>query len=246
MKRFCAALLLCAAGAAAADDRVVRYVGYAYDLETDRYAFTEVHEQRIVDGQWVSGTTVYHLPDGKVFGRKTLDFARDPLLPTYRLEFEPEGYAEGISDNAGPIVMFRQRKGDEKQTGSVGKKGVVTAEAGLLKLLRKEFDALMRGDTTSFRIAAPSRLDVYKFRARRVADTTFEGKPAVSFQVDMDSMLNLFVGPLVFTLDPETRRLQEFRGMTNIRNPATRDAYTVRISYYSKPPADATGLPPLP
>lgn len=221
---------------AGAGEVVNRFEGYVYDLEGGQYLYTERHEQRVVDGQWAGGTTDYVLPDGKVFGRKTYDFSGDASLPRYRLDLPVEGYSEGITDNGASIEINHQRPGKKPVTRRVKKEGAVAADTGLPRLLLAHWDALMAGETVKFRIAAPSRMDTFKFKARRIDDTTFENKPAVRFQIDMDSMLNLFIGPIVFTFDAEQKRVKEFRGTTNIRNPANGQDYKVRISYYSTPP----------
>jgi hypothetical protein len=233
------ALLFCAT-AAPAQDSVARFYGYAYHLDSGRYAYTEVLEQRFVAGEWVGGSTTYFLPDGKQFARKTLDFAHDPFVPVYTLELN-DGYVEGITDNGNPVRMRRAGK-----DASVEKSGLTTADAGLPRLLRAKFDVLLRGEPLPFRVIAPTRLAAYQFRAARIADSTFEGKSAIRIQVDLDSMLKLFAGPLFFTFDEQTRKLLEFRGTTNLLDPATRKPFVVRVAYASAPPGDVPVLPPLP
>lgn len=232
----CAALLLASAGAFA-QDGVARFHGYAYHLDSGRYAFTEVLEQRAAGGQWVHGTSTYYLPDGRELGRKTLDFTRDPYVPVYRLALAG-GYAEGIRDNGDPIVMGREA-GGQARTATVPRNGLTTADSGLPRLLRAQLDALGRGETVAFRVVAPARLASYRFRARAAGEVEFEGRRATRVQVDMDSMLKLFAGPLFFTFDPGTGKLLEFRGPTNVVDPATGEPFVVRISYFSAPPADA-------
>jgi hypothetical protein len=239
----CALLLLLAcATATGAQDGAARFFGYAYHLDSGRYAFTEVLEQRAANGQWVHGTSVYYLPDGREFGRKTLDFTRDPFLPVYRLQLD-SGYAEGISDNGDPIVMGREA-GGKARTSTIARDGLTTADSGLPRLLRARLDALGRGEPLAFRVVAPSRLASYRFRARAAGEVEFEGQRAARIQVDMDSMLKLFAGPLFFTFDAGSGRLLEFRGQTNVIDPATGEPFVVRISYFSVPPADAPALKP--
>lgn len=238
-----AVLLLSLAAGAGAQDAVVRSYGYAYHLDGGRYAFTEVLEQRESGGQWRHGRSLYYRPDGTELGRKTLDFSGDPFVPVYRLELGG-GYVEGISDSGNPIAMLLAR-GGKPRTASVAKDGLTCADAGLPRLLRAHLPALQRGETVAFRVVAPSRLDHYRFRARRAGDVTFEGRPAHRIQVDMDSMLKLFAGPLFFTFDPQSGRLLEFRGPTNVIDPATGEPFNVRISYFTVPPGDVPALPPI-
>lgn len=240
MKNWMLALVLAGATITGHSAEVVNHFeGYAYDLDSGKYLYTEVHQQRVVDGQWAGGSTDYVFPDGTRFGRKTYDFAGDKFLPTYTLDLVTEGYAEAIAGNGANIEMSRRRAGQKVETASVEKNGLVAADTGLPRMLLANWDTLVKGEKLKFRIAAPSRLDTFKFKAKRIEDTTFEGKPAVQIQVDMNSMLNMFIGPLLFTFDPEDKRVKEFRGTTNIRNPATGADYKVRISYYATRPEDA-------
>lgn len=236
-----AMLLLAVAARAGAQDAVMRSYGYAYHLDGGRYAFTEVLEQREAGGQWRHGRSVYYRPDGTEFGRKTLDFSRDPFVPVYRLELGG-GYAEAITDSGNPVAMLLARAG-KPRTAAAPKDGLTCADAGLPRLLRAHLDALQRGETVAFRVVAPSRLGHYRFRAHRADDVSFEGRPAHRIQVDMDSMLKLFAGPLFFTFDPQTARLLEFRGPTNVIDPDTGEPFKVRISYFTAPPGDAPALP---
>lgn len=239
MRPLAALALLQIATTATAQETVARFQGYAYHLDSGRYAFTEILEQRMAGRQWVGGSTVYYLPDGTEFGRKTLDFAHDPFVPVYRLEIG--SYTEGISDSGDPVRMSRGA-----ETATVGKTGLTTADSGLPRLLRAHFETLLRGEPLQFRVIAPARLAAYKFRATRIEDAPFEGKDAHRVRVDLDSMLKLFSGPLVFTFEAESRKLLEFRGMTNVIDPATRKPFHVRISYFTVPPGDVPVLPKPP
>lgn len=247
MKAWLIIAALALPGAAAAGARTERFLGYAYDLASGRYAYTELHERRYEGETWVRGTQTFFLPDGTEFGRKTLDFGRDPFLPLYTLDLTREGYMEGITDNGGTIAMTRRDgPGARAQNGSVAREGLMVADTGFPRLLAARFDELLRGETLKFRVAAVSRLEAYRFKARRVDDVVFEGRPAVRIQADMDSMLKLFAGPLVFTYDAEKKQLVEYRGTSNIRDPANGEAYTVRVLYTATPPPGAGKLPILP
>jgi hypothetical protein len=105
---------------------------------------------------------------------------------------------------------------------------------------------LLAGKTLKFTFAAAGQLDSYSFRARKVGQTSFEGRPAIQLKVDPDSLLRFLVEPLILTYDPQSRQLLEYRGISNVINPATGKPYNARIAYYSKPPDDAPrNLPPL-
>lgn len=233
-----------AASVAPPADGERRFYGYAYDLKTDRYLYTEVHRQTVAGGRWVGGTIEYFAADGRRIGGKTLDFSDDPFIPTYRFEMPGLDYVEAITDSRGPITMRRQ-KGDRVATEQLPKREPMCADSGFHSLLVDRFGALMAGQTVAFRMAVAGSLDAFKFKVRRIDDTRFEGRSAVRFRVDLDSLLGLLVDPLVLTYDPQTRRLLEYRGLSNVLDPSSGDAYVVRIAYYAETPPEVATLPSL-
>lgn len=247
MKKLLVLALWAMLSVAEAQDGTFRFYGYAYDLKSNKYLYTETHQQKSVNGKWVGGSITYTLPDGSPLAAKTLDFSQDAFVPVYRLDVSKSGYMEAITDSKGPIVMQRRdATGKKLETESVKKAGLMAADSGFHSFLVEHFDSLMAGKPVNFRFVVTGNLDTFKFRATRTQDTVFEGKPAVRFLVEVDSLLSLLAAPLEVTYDPKSKKLLEYRGLSNIHDPATGEAYkAVRIAYYSTPPADAPKLPPL-
>lgn len=231
---------------AAAETTTNRFYGYAFDLKSDAYLYTEVHEQVIEDGKWVRGSIAYYRPDGSRIGFKPLDFSADPYVPLFELTIDGSGYAEGITDNGDPIVVTRRDKaGAEPETRRIDRNGLTCADSGFHNVLVDNFDTLMQRERVQLRLVAAGSLDQFKFRARRIDDGSFEGRPTARFLVEPDSLLRFLVDPLELSYDPETRKLLEYRGLSNIPNPDTGKPYVARIAYYSTPPKQAGTLPPL-
>jgi hypothetical protein len=231
---------------AVAESTTNRFYGYAYDLKTDEYLYTEVHEQVIEDGRWVRGSIGYYRPDGSRIGFKPLDFSSDPYVPVFRLELDDNGYMEGITDNGDPIRLERRERGGARlETKSLKRDGLTCADSGFHNVLVANFEQLMQRETVSLRLVAAGSLDQFRFRARRIDDGRFEERTTARFYVEPDSLLRFLVDPLELSYDPQTRELLEYRGLSNIQNPRTGKPYSARIAYYSKPPAEAGTLPPL-
>lgn len=228
-----------------AADMTARFYGYAYDLKSNRYLYTEVHEQKIVDERWVSGAIRYYAPDGKLLGEKKMDFSADKFIPIYDYALPALGYREGITQIGKDVTLSKTVKGSTK-TATVPKKDPITADSGFHNFLRANFKDLLDRKTVAFTFIAAGNLDSYKFRAKRIADTTFEGKTAVRFLVEANSLLRIVAPNLELTYDPDQQRLLEYRGPSNVIDPATDKVYEARIAYYAQPPADAPKtLPPL-
>jgi len=240
------AALAAISAASLADETTLRFHGYAWDLDTGRYLYTEVHEAVVEGDRWLRGKMTYLRPDGSVLGRKVLDFSADPFVPAYRLDLLIEGYSEGVTGKPGALAMFRQEgRGAKFETASYdGQPGLLAADSGLHPLIRAHFPELMAGNKVKFRLVVSGSLDVFRFRARRIGDTTFEGRPAVQIELEPDSLLSWLTKPLELVYEPERRKLVDYRGISNVRDPVTHKQYNVHIAYYSTPPADAPKLPP--
>jgi hypothetical protein len=240
----CAWLLCCAAQA---DPQTLRFYGYAYDLASGKYLYTEVYREEVDDNRWISGHTGYYAADGTRLGEKTLSFSSDRYIPVYTLDLPGAGYLEGITRVAPDGVdMVKQSPEHGHQTATIPHSEPMAADAGFHSFLYDHMPELLAGQTVKFRFAVAGQLDSYNFRARMTGTTQFEGKPAVLLKIDPDSLLRFLVQPLILTYDPLSRRLLEYRGISNVMNPATGKPYNARIDYYSKPPDDAPkNLPPL-
>lgn len=245
MRKTIAALLLLACSGAEAEE-VRRFYGYAYDLKTKAYLYTEVHAQRVEDGRWLGGTIDYYDPSGQRFGHKTLDFRNDEFVPVYRLEMN-SGYMEGIADNRREVMMERRESaGGRLETQSLEKDSPMCADSGFHSCLRASFAELQAGKMVRFTLAVAGSLDSFRFRAKKAGELQWQGLKAVQFTVEPDSLLRLLAGPLELVYEPQQRKLLEFRGISNIQDPRSGKPYEVRIIYPDKPPADAPAkLPTL-
>jgi hypothetical protein len=236
-----AGALLFAATAGAAE-RIEAFNGYAFDLDSGRFLYTEEHHQRYDGERWLGGEIRYVDTRGRGFARKTLDFAADRYVPVYRLELPGDGYLEGIAAvGGGEAELFkRTHRGEPLRKKRIALDGVIAADAGFNSLLLDHLDALQRGETLAFRFIAAGRLDAYRMRVRKIGDTRFEGRPAVQLQVEPDSLLRLLVSPLQLVYDPQQRRLLEYRGPSNVHDPQSGATWNVRVGFYMQPPPEAT------
>ncbi len=241
-----AALLLATTGTAIAVPIDHHFRGYAYDLKSGKYLYTEVHRQTLDGPRWIDGTIDYFDPAGKKIAAKTLDYRADRLIPVYRLENLVSHYVEAITE-VGARSYTMQKIVDGKTSSKVIiKTPGMAADSGFHSAIVENFDRLQQGETLKFQFGVAGQLDTYSFRCKKIGDTTFDGKPAIRLAVEPDSLLRLLVDRLDLTYEVGTRYLLEYRGVSNIQDPATGKAYNVRIVYTDKPPADAPAkLPPL-
>ncbi len=246
LARAAAALLLSAMALGAHAEG--SFYGYAYDLDSGKYLYTEVHSPQFEGGKEVASTIRYYTPDGKEVGKKTLDYRADAYVPKFRFDLPGEGYAEAITANGQTIDMLKiSGKGKEKRKSIARAEGLNAADSGFNHAVQDHLAQLVKGETVNFKFAVAGQLDSYRFKINKVGMGTFEGKPAVKLLVQADSLLRFVAPDLNLLYDADAKRLLEYKGVSNIHDPATGKAYNARIVYFAKPPEDAPkNLPPLP
>ncbi len=228
-----------------------RFYGYATDLDSGRYLYTEIHEQELAGDRVQTSTITYFDPAGQQIARKTLDYRGNRSVPLFRSEIPGQGYVESIRGVGERIDLLKvtREKGEQIKALAMPK-GLVAADSGFNHLLQDQLPLLLAGETLQFQFVVAGNLDSYKFRARKTGETSFEGAPAAVLRVEPDSLLRVLVDPLELLYDPATRRLLEYRGVSNMLDPATSKVYKrVRVAYSKQPPAAALAagvtLPPL-
>lgn len=246
MSRWALWALLLVSACASAEPRDLRFYGYAYDQKSNRYLYTEVHQLRIDGARWLSSDVRYIDADGMPLGHKKLDFRQDPYLPLYELDMVGSDYREGLEQiDADKAVLIKVEHG-KSERNEIRRRPAMVADAGFLPYVADHFDELLAGKTVRFSLVVASEQTTFRFRAKRLRDEIFEGRPAVRIKIELDSLLRLLAPPLQLVFDRDERRLLEYFGLSNIHNPRTGDDYNVRIAYYDRPPADAPPhLPPL-
>jgi hypothetical protein len=228
-----------------AQAETLRFYGYATDLKTGKYLYTEVHQQNVEGDHWLGGTIKYYAPDGTKIADKKLDFSADPYVPKYSLDIPKEGYREAITAVSATSVTMEKTNKDGTESKTVDKTANMAADSGFHSTIVAHFDELQAGKTIPFVFAVAGQLTTYRFRVKKTGDTMFDGQPAVKLIVEPDSLLRMIADPLLLTYST-SKRLEEYRGISNMHDPATGNAYNVRIVYPDKPPKDApANLPPL-
>lgn len=229
----------------AAHAETVRFYGYAYDLKTGKYLYTEVHKQEVEGERWLGGTIRYYAPDGQKLADKVLDFSANPTIPKYTLEIPKEGYREAITAVSAKSLTMEKTSNGKTETATIDIKPGMAADSGFHSTIVAHFEELVAGKTIPFVFAVAGQLDTYRFRVKKTGDAPFDGKPAIQLLVEPDSLLRMVADPLRLTYSLD-KHLKEYRGISNLHDPATGDPYNVRIIYPDRPPADApTPLPPL-
>jgi hypothetical protein len=218
-----------------------RVIGYVRDAESQRYLYTEVHDQVLAsDGSVQTSLTVYYDAQAKEIARKTLDYRQHRTVPLYRMDMPQQRYSEGIDSNKGQVSLFKQDQGQLERKNLPLGTGLLAADAGFNQLIIDQMPQLQAGERISFSLIAAGNLDSFRFRASKLGDTVLRGVPATRILVEPDSMLRWLVSPIELVYDSESRKLMSYKGLSNIINPDTGKVYKqIRISYGGPAPAEA-------
>lgn len=216
-----------------------RYLGYATDLETGAYRYTEVHRHRYDGNRWLGGSIRYVAPDGRLLGEKTLDFSRDPFVPLTRYRLTSPAYEEVIRAVGPDRVDMEKFSDGRRETASLARAGEFAADSGFHAYIVANLDALRAGQVKTMRLGVVGQLDQYRFRIRKLADLQREGEPSLRLQIEPDSLLRFLVPSLTVVYGLQSQRLLEYVGVSNLLDPQTGKAWNVRIVYTRQPPAGA-------
>ena len=211
-----------------------QFTATAHDLKTDRVLFTEHYDVQVDRGRWVSGTTRYVLPSGQQVAERKFDFSADRYVPTYSFEQSDPEYREGITRiDAGHVDLFMVRDGN-RQAASLDRVKEMVADCGAQAYVVDHLDTLQAGGTLRFTLAVAGRVDSFALRANKIGDAVINGTKGIRVRVELDSLLRLVLPPLELTIDPQSRRLLEYSGISNLKDPATRKAFSARIVFVYK------------
>lgn len=228
---------------------VERFYGFVYALGSNRYLYTEVNERRYTGDRWIGGTTLYYAPDGRRLGSEVLEFSASRFIPLYRLEVADTQYADGVSRvTARAVHVFRKRNRTARlRRAKINRTDNLVAGAGLQNFIRRHFVALSGGRRMKIRLVEPGRLRAFSYTISRLRSGICGGEKVVRFKVDRSSVLRFWAGhPMIFDVMPASRRICQYRGMSDLRNPKTGQPYRVRIDYSKRPPVGVPkDLPPL-
>lgn len=164
--------------------------------------------------RWV----VYRCADGQAFARKRVVATASPAAPDFALEDARDGYREGVRGAAGSRSVFVRvpGKAESSRALSIPPDGVI--DAGFDAAVRKQWQALGKGEPVRLKFLLPSRQRFFPVRVQRVASTTWNGIPAERLRMKLDAWFGFAVPEVTLTYARDDRRLLEFAGTGNVRD----------------------------
>ncbi len=194
------------------------FQGLAYDHKSGDFLYTEEHEHSWDGPRLVTARVTYRAPDGRVIATKTLDFAAGAEKPTFRMDDARDGYVEGVTVGGAETELFQRDKADaELERSTIATPADLVVDAGFNYYLRAHWEELARGETLEFDFAAPTRLDTFRFQARRTGTKLVGERPAMVVAVELATpLVRWLLDPITLAYDQATRELLEWEGISNI------------------------------
>ena len=167
-----------------------------------------------------------------------------PLLPNLTVDYPREGRREVVKVEGGQIQLGRRKSARENMVWKTVKpKGPTVNGATIHVLLEQKYSALESGQTVRFSLLAPSRLDWYRFRAKKTGFKKWQGRRAMTVEVEPDSFLiRLFAKKLIFYMDCEYRVMSGYAGMVMVKDDDDEN-YNVVIDFSVPPGIDPQKAP---
>jgi hypothetical protein len=196
------------------------FVGYAYEIGSNQFIYTESHEEFRQDGKLIADRVTYRCPDDKVIAQKIVRFDDNVVAPNFLKNDKRTGFTEGaLQRNNSLVLMLKRQEGEDLKETILQKPEELVIDAGFNQYVIEHWDALTSGERRVFHFAIPKRDETFKFRLEQIDEKQFNGRKVAVFKMALDSFfLRLIVNDIIVGYDAETRRLAFYKGLSNIRD----------------------------
>lgn len=222
------------------------YEGTAYDLRTGALLYRELHVVARADDGRGTRTVLYRCPGGEAFARKHVEYGADPTSPVFDLIDRRLGYREGVRRGADGYEVYVQTAPDrpERRAPLPRIEGLV-ADAGFDDFVKRNWDALMAGQTQRFPFLVPSTLEAIEFKVRKHGEIEVDGEAASVIRLSLGAWYAFLLPHIDVVYLNRSRSLRRFSGISNVRD-LDGDNYRVRIEFPTAgagPGAAPAGVP---
>ena len=188
--------------------------------------YRERHSVTSEGGQVMTSLTEYFSPAGQLLATMESDYSRNLSMPTYVFDDLRRGYREGLRDEDGEYIIFKKAKDGEEETEAITNTQDVFSCQGWHYYLVNNLAVLER-DNVELNLILPSELKAFPFEIQRVRS---EGDRVEAVLKLNHWLFRYFAPTLQLVYDSKSRKLVEYRGISNILD-SKGDRQDVRIVY---------------
>lgn len=210
------------------------FVGHAYAIDSERLLYVETHRVELDSQQQYRRAEVsYQDAEGEVIAVKQLDYLPYVLRPQLEFEDKRDRYKLRVMNREDSISLETLEANNQQQDSVALPSGeMVIVDAGFDRMVRKHWDALLAGENIEFEFLALSRSSLVSFEVYQ----TGLNEESLSLAIAPTNwLIQLLMDPIELRYDRNSKRLMEYRGVTNIRawekGSLSEDNYHAHIRY---------------
>lgn len=215
----------------AAPNSVVKFLGQAYDLNSNQLLYREFHRIELdANGNRIQSSVEYRDKDQNVMAFKTLQYDALGYLPSFKLTDKRCGYELKVDSLDVKQIAISQRWLAHEDSASVKKtkSNTMVVDAGFDVYLIKNWQKIIDGEAQLLDFLAPTRSQFIGFRLER----RFINEHTVGFSLTADNFfIGLLVDPILLEYDRYTGQILSYEGLTNLEDHKSGDYYVARIEY---------------
>jgi hypothetical protein len=209
-----AAILSAVATAAGAE----RYEGVAYARGTDHVVFRETDWLLVRDGI-TQRLVLYRCAGGQPFGRKWVRNVPSAVAPDFDFLDGRDGYREGVRTvNGAREIFVRENEQAALRVRALPSDPNAVLDAGFDAFVRLHWRELSAGESRRIPFLIPSRFEFLDFKISSARDALVEARPVRLLKMGLAAWYAFALPAIELTYDRGGRRLEEFQGVSTIRN----------------------------
>lgn len=197
-----------------------------------KIVYKEMHIVTYENGILKFSDTIYSDPQGATLARLSNDYSKSISLPEHLMQDVLHKNKHGLRYLKESPIMFNQDENSKEESKKIDlsdyKGKLVVGGQGLHYYLVKNFEEILKKKTLKLKFVIPGRLDAYDFYLKIVGQS--ENKIFIEVEID-NWFLKLFAPKLKMTYDLGKKRLLNYSGLSNIRNP-DKEIMNVDIEYF--------------
>lgn len=190
-------------------------VGQAFDIKTNNLLYTEYHRLSKDDSDRQIREVEYYDASNQLIARKTNRTTSNPLMPKFKLEDYRNEYSEEALLKNGQWYLEKRDYDEQSYQLLPEPKYQPVIDIGFHDLILQEWETLLAGETVRFSFAAAARMSWVNFRLVPTKVTDHQ----LVIEIRLGSRwLAWLVKPIELTYDRQSKRLNAYRGLTNIQD----------------------------
>lgn len=216
------------------DIKVIQFEGNAYSLDSDELLYSEHHYINLnQSNQYDNAYVEYKKPNGEVFAKKDLDFSKHALIPDMRFIDLRSNLTSLLTKTENTVrVEHIKQQNLQHETIEIESNKRIVADAGFDRLVVEYWDQLLAKKKIKFEILSLDRSALIAFKLATVDIDNERLQLSIEPQ---NWLIRLLMNPIYLQYERSSKRLLEYKGLTNIisekNGELQTDNYVAHIKY---------------